>query len=266
LSSFAVGFIVGAAASGVAFCFVMRRSGARARSRSETQSRQIEELGKLTGGLAHEIKNPLSTIKVNLKLLGEDVSAEAKGHARWLRKIEVVQKETERLEHILEDFLRYIGRPELKRVAADVNVLVEEMVDFYGPQALSHGVTIRQGLAEGTLFCDIDVAVMKQVLLNLFINAQQAMRDGGELIIRTDRRDDLAVIEVSDTGGGIEADKLDRIFEAYYTTRPGGSGLGLPTARKIVDAHGGRIDVHSQLGKGTSFTIELPVSQSETAR
>jgi signal transduction histidine kinase len=101
--------------------------------------------------------------------------------------------------------------------------------------------------------------MIKQVVLNLFINAQQAMPDGGELIIRTDVQDAYAVIEISDTGLGIEAEKLDKIFDAYYTTRSGGSGLGLPTARKIIEAHGGSIDVNSQPGKGTSFKIRLPV-------
>jgi two-component system, NtrC family, sensor histidine kinase HydH len=265
LSHFAVGFFLGGALAAAAFYLLWRHSRAMALSRSDTQSRQIEELGKLTGGLAHEIKNPLSTIKVNLKLLGEDMAGDSLPQPRWRRKIEVVQKETERLERILDDFLRYIGKPELRRIPSDVNVLVEEMVDFYGPQAHSHGVTIRRGLAETPLVCDIDAGVMKQVLLNLFINAQQAMAAGGELIIRTCRRDHRAVVEVSDTGAGIEPEKLERIFEAYYTTRPGGSGLGLPTARKIVEAHDGQIGVQSQVGRGTSFTIELPISQSGTA-
>ncbi|MHC4355138.1 MAG: ATP-binding protein, partial [Planctomycetota bacterium] len=108
------------------------------------------------------------------------------------------------------------------------------------------------------LVCRLDADMLKQVILNLFINAQQAMSSGGELMIRTDRREDDAVIEISDTGSGIPADKLSHVFDAYYSSRPQGSGLGLPTAKKIVEAHNGSITVNSEPGKGTSFAIRLP--------
>ncbi|MHC4572802.1 MAG: sigma 54-interacting transcriptional regulator [Planctomycetota bacterium] len=224
--------------------------------------KQLEELGKLTGGLAHEIKNPLSTIKINLKLISEDLETlEKTDHrsARALRKIAVVQKETDRLEQILEGFLRYIDRTELELVRVDINELVGDMVDFYSPQAYSHSITIRHALHRKPLFCKVDADMLKQVILNLFINAQQAMPAGGELMIRTDRRNDNALIRISDTGTGIAGDKLPNIFDAYFSTRPHGSGLGLPTAKRIVEAHNGTISVDSEVGKGTSFTIELPV-------
>lgn len=242
---------------------LLRRQGAVVRKQSDSKGRQLEELSKLTGGLAHEIKNPLSTIKVNLKLIIEDAAAGDGTEQRWFRKIEVVQKETQRLEDILDDFLRYIGNAELKLCRVDVNELVGEMIDFYLPQAQSQGVTIRQGLEQGQLFCDMDSDLIKQVILNLFINAAQAMPDGGELIIRTEVKGANAVIEISDTGLGIEAEKLDKIFDAYYTTKRGGSGLGLPTARKIVEAHSGNIRVTSHASKGTSFAIELPLGTTK---
>jgi signal transduction histidine kinase len=99
--------------------------------------------------------------------------------------------------------------------------------------------------------------MLKQVILNLFINAQQAMNRGGDLIIRTDRQEKDALIQISDTGAGITPDKLPHIFDAYYTSRPQGSGLGLPTAKKIIEAHKGSITVNSEPGKGTSFEIRL---------
>jgi signal transduction histidine kinase len=101
--------------------------------------------------------------------------------------------------------------------------------------------------------------MLKQVILNLFINAQQAMGKNGELMIRTDRQKNDAVIQINDTGSGIVPDKLPHIFNAYYSSRPQGSGLGLPTAKKIVEAHNGTITVDSEPQKGTSFTIKLPL-------
>jgi signal transduction histidine kinase len=234
----------------------------------------VEELGKLTGELAHEIKNPLSSIKINLKLAREELEAakSAQGgqagrgqggqeFTRALRKIAVIEKETDRLERILEGFLRYIGKTELQLASVDISSLVSDMIDFYSPQARSHSIIIRQQLYDKPLVCKADEGMLKQVILNLFINAQQAMSDGGELLIRTDRRKKMAVIQISDTGSGIAKDKLSNIFDVYYSSRPQGSGLGLPTAKKIVEAHEGRISVDSEPGKGTLFTIELPLQK-----
>ncbi len=236
------------------------------------------ELTKLTGELAHEIKNPLSTIKVNLKLTREalegiDLAEPAKatpdrGQHRLssaLRKITVIQKETDRLEHIVDGFLRYVRRPELQLATMDLNELVSDMVDFYWPQAHSHGLTLRHGLAAEPLVCRLDSSALKQVLLNLFINSQQASEDGGELMVRTTRRRDRAVLEVSDTGKGIPPEKMASVFRPYQSWRSGGTGLGLATAKKIVEAHSGTISVHSEPGRGTSFTIELPLATADSA-
>lgn len=229
---------------------------------------QLEELSKLTGTLAHEIKNPLSTIKINLKLISEDLKNSDSDQAgkvaldsvaRALRKIAIIQKETDRLEQILAGFLRYIGKTELQLASVDINELISDMVDFYSPQAYSHSITVRHSLYKEPLICKVDAAMLKQVVLNLFINAQQAMSKGGELMIRTDRRKDDAVIQISDTGSGISPDRLPHLFVAYHSSRPQGTGLGLATAGKIVHAHNGTITVASELGKGTSFTIKLPL-------
>jgi signal transduction histidine kinase len=239
-----------------------------------------EELTRLTGELAHEIRNPLSTIKVSLKLTEEaltDVASAEPGNAlsephrqqlaSSLRKITVIRKEMDRLEQILDGFLRYVRRPDLQLATTDLNELVSDMIDFYSPQAHSRALTVRHGFSVEPLVCRIDPGALKQVLLNLFINAQQAMDQGGELLIRTVRRPDSAVLQISDTGKGIPPDKLPTIFRPYSSSRSGGTGLGLATAKKIIEAHHGTISVHSELGKGTSFTIELPLADtgSETS-
>lgn len=256
---FGYGFILASVAAVAVFTIYRRFFIKRASMEGDVRQKQLEELSKLTGGLAHEIKNPLSTIKVNLQLISENIEAGDPDLSRLQRKIQILQKETDRLTLILDGFLRYIGKAELHLKASDINALTSDVVDFYTPQALANNVTLRLGLCEGTLVCNIDQDMIKQVMLNLFINAQQAIPQAGEIIVRTEQRPDVAVITVSDTGNGIDANKFDKIFEAYYTSRPGGSGLGLPTAKKIIEAHNGDINVNSQQGKGTSFTITLPL-------
>lgn len=237
-----------------------------------------EELTRLTGELAHEIKNPLSTIKVNLKLAEEalqDVDLSDPGRVLWdqcrqrlagaSRKIGIIQKETDRLEQILDGFLKYVRRPDLQLETVDINELVSDMIDFYSPQAYSHSLTVRQSLARTPLTCRVDPGAIKQVLLNLFINAQQAMDRGGDLMIWTRRRGECAVIQVNDTGRGIVPERLATLFRPYQSSRSSGMGLGLATAKKIIEAHRGEISVVSEVGKGTSFTISLPLAETDIA-
>lgn len=268
---FVGGFVLGVLTGAVLFLY---KRTSRTQENGKDHLARLEELSKLTGRLAHEIKNPLSTMRLTLDLVSEELEAsevksgqggtrrDEPGLARASRKIAVIRKEADRLEHILEDFLRYIDRTELQLASTDINVLVGDMVDFYSPQAYSHSLTLRQSLCPETLVCRVDADMLKQVMLNLFINAQQAMSNGGELIIKTQRQNQEAVIEVCDTGHGIAPERLPQIFDAYHSSRPRGSGLGLPIAKKIVDAHKGTISVGSEPGKGTCFTIRLPLQAS----
>ena len=262
MQHFVAGFVIALLAAVLPVVWFFRRKARKRGARNNEYVGQLEELGKLTGELAHEIKNPLSTIKVNLKLAAEELERTGKNDptaARALRKIAVIQKETDRLEQILDGFLRYVNRPELQLAGVNINELLSDMVDFYLPQAHSYSITVRKGLSSEPLVCRVDADMLKQVVLNLFINAQQAMDGGGELMIRTSRQKENAVIQISDTGSGISPDKLPDIFKPYYSSRPGGSGLGLATAKRIVEAHNGTITVDSEPGKGTSFTISLPL-------
>lgn len=254
-----------------AVIFFLRRKSAALEKSKDVPMQKLNELGRLTGELAHEIKNPLSTIKVNLKLtaeeledinLSEPANQSSDRVKRALRKIGVIEREADRLEHILDGFLRYIDQTKLSMSAVNVNELIGDMMDFYNPQAHTHSIRIHQGLSSEPLICKVDSDMLKQVILNLFINAQQAMDDGGELMVRTERQGRSAIITVSDTGCGIEPKKLHKIFDAYYSSRSRGSGLGLATAEKIIEAHNGTINVNSEQGKGTSFTIKLPLENN----
>jgi two-component system sensor histidine kinase HydH len=227
-------------------------------------SGEAEDLGRLLGVIAHEIKNPLSTIKVNLKLIDEELqSSPDQQVARARRKLSVIDKETTRLEQILDGFLRYADRSKPKLADIDLNSLIDDMFDFYLPQAAAHCVTMRQCLSKEPLICPIDAGMLKQAILNLFINSIQAIGASGELIVQTSRDGKFAKIQIRDTGKGIPAERLEHIFEPYQSSRPDGAGLGLATVKKIIDAHNAAIAVISEPGKGTAFTISIPLSTSE---
>jgi signal transduction histidine kinase len=221
----------------------------------------LAELGQLAGGLAHEIKNPLSTINVNLKLLAEDLARhDDETHRRWLRRLRSVQEEADRLKDILDDFLQYAGRYELDLAAIDLRRLIDELADFFSPQTEAAGVIMRTALPEAEVRCRVDPKLFKQALLNLLINAVQAMEAGGELLVKLSAQRGRGVVEVIDTGRGMAPEELGRIFDVYYSTKKHGTGLGLPTTRRIVREHGGAIRVESEPGKGTRFTIALPMA------
>jgi signal transduction histidine kinase len=221
------------------------------------------ELSQLVGGLAHEIKNPLSTISLNLKLLSEDLSSyRDEEHQRLSRRVQRVAGEADRLREILNDFLRYAGKVELQPQWTDLCEVLEELSDFFGPQAQAGKVIFRVQLPSEPLRTWIDVNLIKQALLNLLINATQAMagEPGGELLLRACRDGNSAIVEVIDSGPGIPEDDLDRIFRAYWSSKKDGTGLGLPTARRICREHGGDLRVESQPGQGTRFMIFLPLA------
>lgn len=223
---------------------------------------QYTEIATLAGGLVHEIKNPLSTLNLNLQLLAEDFAhAETQKERRALQKIDILHKETRRLEDILNDFLRYARITELHRSLTDVNEVVQEMIDFYGPQAHAVGIVVRDDLRPALPAVPLDRDLFKQALLNLLLNAQHAMKQGGELILRTRADKHHLLVEVIDTGVGMSPETMAKIFKPFFSTRSGGSGLGLPTTKKIIEAHGGHLQVESVLGKGTAFTVVLPLQQ-----
>ena len=280
-SSVLIGFgLGGIAATGAAWA-VLRRHVRRVRA-AERRARQAErmaEIGAMTGGLAHEIKNPLSTIGLNAQLLVEgiqELGLAQEESSRLLSRTRALERETERLRGILQDFLEFAGQIHLEKREHDLNAVVAELADFYGPEAERQGVRIRSELAPGPITASVDVKAVKQALLNLMINATQAMAGGGpgekpkELVLRTrvGRSAEpgadagtgrVAELHVIDTGPGIDSATLGQVFKPYFTTKSGGSGLGLPTSRRLIEEHGGRIAAHSEVGKGSDFAVVLPM-------
>jgi len=265
---------------------LLRRGERRARA-AERRARQAErmaELGAMTGGLAHEIKNPLSTVGLNAQLLAEgiaDSSLSSEDKQRLGRRLESLRREVDRLRDILTDFLEFAGRMKLDPQPADLVRMVDEVCDFFLPQCDQAGVLLRCQLPGESIQVSIDERLFKQALLNLMINAVQAMsrreaaageasdaeghgRGGDirptarELMVRLLPREREVDVSVTDTGPGIEPERQDEIFRPYVSGRAGGTGLGLPIARRIVEEHGGTLSVASEVGKGSEFIIRLP--------
>jgi len=220
----------------------------------------------LAAGLVHEIKNPLSTISLNLQLLLEDwqQGADSPRERRTVKRLQTLQRETTRLTGLLEDFLRYARTPDIAPEPCDLNGLVQELLDFIAPKASQLGIQIRSNLASDLPVIQADPKLLKQALLNLLINAEEAMPKGGELILQTVADGAGVQLDVTDTGLGIPDHQLGKIFGLYFSTKEDGSGLGLCTTRRILQRHGGSIAVESDVGKGTHFTVRLPAKPPAT--
>ena len=255
-----LGITLALAVSLLALLFWARRVTRRAGHAEQLAQKGQTDLSALIGSLAHELKNPLSTITVNLELLAEDFHHPANDRERHaLLRLDVLRQETHRLSSLLDDVLQYVRRPELHLHSVNINDLLETMIDFYSPQAQSARLTLRHQFHPDRLVCRVDTDLLKQALLNILINAQQAMPDGGELLIRTALDRQFAVIDIADTGPGISESDRNKIFDISFSTRLGGSGLGLPIAKRIIEAHQGSIEVQSTSGRGTNFRISLPL-------
>jgi len=221
---------------------------------------QYTEIARLAGGLAHEIKNPLSTIRLNMELLAEDFAeGDSQRDRRALAKVQVVQRECLRLQELLDNFLSFAKVRKLDQEPSNLNLQVKRVIDFFRPKAAEAAIEIVDYLAPDLPTVLLDREAFHGALLNLVLNAEQAMPDGGQLVVRTSTVGDMVALDLIDTGCGMDAQTQEHIFDAFFSTKGSGSGLGLPTARKIVESHGGSISLQSELGHGTQFTIKLPL-------
>ncbi|MDD3470852.1 MAG: ATP-binding protein [Thermoguttaceae bacterium] len=227
---------------------------------SVTMTGNYEEIARLVGVLAHEIKNPLSTILLNMELLAEDLGVDPENplFRRASKRVLTVQRECERLRQLLEDFLNFTRVRTLNIESVDINALIREIVDFYRPRAEEAGIEILLFPVSNLPTVRIDREMFRGALWNLILNAEQAMPNGGQLVIATSITTSGIALELIDTGCGIDEAIRSKIFETFYSTKRDGTGLGLPMTRRIVEAFHGHIFVESEPGKGTKFTIELP--------
>jgi len=271
-----IGFGLGLAAAIPLIRAFARRAELRARQaeRRARDAERLAELGSMTGGLAHEIKNPLSTVGLNAQLLTEGISDSDlpdDEKQRLLKRLDGLAREVERLKGILTDFLQFAGRMQLHRQPRDLVQLVDSLADFFHPQCDQARVVLRTDLPGEPVVVSIDEGLVKQAVLNLMLNGLQAMAgpkasvkrdDQAELILTVRREGDEAVITVVDTGPGFDPAKVDEMFRPYVSGRPGGTGLGLPTSGRIIEEHGGMLRAQSVPGQGSEFQIRLPVGST----
>jgi len=227
----------------------------------EVRDRRDAFMQSLAEGLAHELKNPLSILRMNIQLLREDFKNDDSVVGRRVAKrAEVLDMQSNRLQETIGEFLRFAQGQTLELRLCNVNDLLRELLDFIAGELPKSNIRLLTSLPDNLPPIHADSKVLKQALLNILINAQQAMTDGGELIVSTVSDHDSVVIQITDTGVGIAPENVDRIFHVYFSTKEGGTGLGLPTARRIIEQHGGTVHLHSVPGKGTSFSVRMPVS------
>ena len=244
----------------VGHAMILRDITESRRSAQQTiESERFNALTLLAAGVAHEIGNPLNSLHIHLQLM-ERQANKLDGAAReeFQESIDIARSEVNRLDSIVTQFLRAIrpSKPQLQ--PENVNMIVEEAVRFFAPEIQDRDIVVEQELRSDLPLLRLDRDQMKQAFYNVIKNSLEAMKRGGILRIRTDRDDTHVLVSFVDTGSGMSAGNLSRVFESYFTTKPSGTGLGLLIVRRIVREHGGELSIESSEGKGLTLTIRLP--------
>jgi signal transduction histidine kinase len=223
------------------------------------ESERLNALTLLAAGVAHEIGNPLNSLHIHLQLMDREVQElDPDAKAELQQSIDVARSEVRRLDSIVTQFLRAIRPSQPRLHPENVNAIVEEAVRFFTPEIQDRDMIVEQELRADLPLLQLDREQMKQAFYNVIKNSIEAMKRQGTLRIRTDRDDTYVIISFVDTGSGMSAENLSRIFEPYFTTKASGTGLGLLIVRRIVREHGGELSIESSHGKGLTLTIRLP--------
>jgi PAS domain S-box-containing protein len=221
-------------------------------------SERLAALGKITAGVAHEVKNPLNSMRLWLENLKESLPADGDGASQ--QAVQVLDKEIDRLDKVVKRFLDFTRPMDIRLEATQLADLLKEVLEIAKPQLERSNIQLAQLLPIDVPEVYVDRALLKQAVLNLVLNAADAMPNGGQLSLVLSRRGEMAEITVGDTGKGIPPENQQKIFQLFFTTRPGGSGIGLASTFRIVQLHNGSIDFTSEVGRGTTFRIELPLA------
>ncbi|MCC6809148.1 MAG: PAS domain-containing protein [Deltaproteobacteria bacterium] len=225
------------------------------------QTERLAAMGRLSAQVTHEIRNPLSAIALNADLLDEEIADLSEGRgdrAEAKQLLAAISREVERLTEVTDEYLRLARLRPPAMHTEDVNHLLMELIDFMGEDLRRRRITARVELDALDPRVLADAAQLRQAFMNIIKNSMESMPDGGELFVRTRREHDRIYVEVKDNGVGIPEHVLTRIFDPFYTTKEGGTGLGLPITQQIVAEHGGELTAESSAGSGTRICVVFP--------
>ncbi|HUI82902.1 MAG TPA: ATP-binding protein [Candidatus Binatia bacterium] len=220
-------------------------------------SRRLAAIGRLTSGVAHEVKNPINAIVVHLELLREKMREVDPDTSRHM---DIIGREIHRLDRVVQMLVDFNRPVELKLSDFDLQRLIEDVALLAAPEAARQGVRVGTQLTGEPLPVRADADLIKQALLNVVLNGVQAMSNGGELGIVARQQETAAIIEVEDQGGGIPPEVRDKVFNLYFTTKKAGSGIGLAMSYRVLQLHNGTIDFVTEMGRGTTFRLILPLA------
>jgi len=236
------------------------------RQRDELRrAERLAAVGRISAQITHEIRNPLNAIGLNAELLQEELEGSAAA-PEAVQLVAAISREVDRLNGVAEEYLRFARLPRPQLAHQDLTDILASLLDFLGPELQAARIEVRRDLAPSPPPVRGDEAQLRAVVLNLLRNSREAMPGGGVVEVGTRAVDGAVEVRVGDTGGGIPPGDLTRIFEPFYSTKERGTGLGLAFAQQVVREHGGTIRCESEVGRGTTFTIRLPVEAEEPAR
>jgi signal transduction histidine kinase len=221
-------------------------------------SERLAAIGRVTAGVAHEVKNPLNSMRVWLEVLKGNIPGDLEGQ----QAVKMLDSEIDRLDRAVKTFLDFTHPVEIDLSESDLPGLLNEILENARPAIAKAGVVLATQIPDRFPAVRMDRRLIHQAVLNLVLNACEAMGPGGQLTVKLAQDADNAQILVSDTGKGISPENRNKIFQLFFTTRPGGTGIGLANTFRFVQLHNGSIEFESEVGRGTTFTIELPLGRT----
>jgi signal transduction histidine kinase len=226
-------------------------------------SRRMAAIGRLTAGVGHEVKNPINAIVVHLELLKNKLGGD---QAPATRHLEVIDAEIHRLDRVVQTLVDFSRPVELRLQEQDLCKVIGDVLALADEELSTRKVKLEGRLPDHPLIVNVDTDLLKQAAINVILNGAQAMPEGGSLRVSVEEDRKMAVVRIADEGTGIPPEIREKIFDLYFTTKSGGSGIGLAMTYRILQLHHGSIDVQSKVGRGTEFSLRIPLAATEWGR